>query len=80
VEAVSGCQGGPYAGAVRKLVTTGKVTAPDAMFSDALFLVNHPNWTYQQLQDTPATVVDLMLNIEHGRASVQEARRKKEGA
>lgn len=48
---------------------------PDDDFSVALFLVNHPDWTYRDLMEAPAHIVDLMKQIEQGQAKVAEARR-----
>jgi hypothetical protein len=68
----------PYRKHVRKLVTTRVVNSPDGDFSDALFLVNNPSWTWRDLQETPAKIVLLVKAIQDGRAKVAEARRSKE--
>jgi hypothetical protein len=60
-------------------VTTNKVKSPTDDFSDALFLVNNPSWTYRDLQDTPARVVELVQSIQQGREQVAEARQKSGG-
>lgn len=59
-------------------MTTGSVVAPDQTFSDALFLVNNPSWTYRDLQETPALIVRLMQQIQQGREKVAEARKQQQ--
>lgn len=58
-------------------MTTGSVTPPDQTFSDALFLLNNPSWTWRDLQETPSEVVLLLKQMQSTREKVNEARRGK---
>lgn len=58
---------------------TGKVRSGDGpsdvprddwdLFSDAMFLAEHPGWTWQALRDTPAEVIDLIRKYDEAMAS-----------
>lgn len=46
----------------------------DPALADALWLVDHPGWTWRDLQETPAAVVDLMSRAEGMRADTAAKR------
>jgi len=46
------------------------------MFSDALFLINNPSWTWRDLQETPALIVNLVRDIQNGQEKVKAARER----
>ena len=49
-------------------------TDPEA--ADAMFLDNHPGWTWRDLQDTPVRVIAHLNQIHSIRASEARKRRR----
>lgn len=44
-------------------------SSPDRDVADAMFLTNHPGWTWADLQATPARVLAAIRLIDEGRAN-----------
>jgi hypothetical protein len=63
---------------VKSLAAGLGVRDPDAILTDALFLHEHPGWSWQDLQDTPYEVIDLLRMIGTESAKVASARANKE--
>jgi hypothetical protein len=40
------------------------LTNPDPLLVDALWLVNHPAWSWSDLQAAPAEIIDLITRAE----------------
>jgi hypothetical protein len=40
------------------------LTNPDPLLVDALWLVNHPAWSWTDLQTAPAEIIDLITRVE----------------
>jgi len=55
-------------------VTIEYDTAEEWDLADALFLRNHPGWTWQALQDTPEPVVAILQDLER-RIAERDARK-----
>lgn len=53
--------------------------APSQDFTDAHFLRRHPGWTWRDLQETPADIIDLMLLMDHMEADVAKSRSNSKG-
>lgn len=45
------------------------------MFSDAVFLQNHPGWSWRDLEEAPVELVDAMHALDHAQIQVAKARR-----
>lgn len=55
------------------------MSAPSQDFTDAYFLRRHPGWTWRDLQETPADIVDLMLLMDRMEADVAKSRNTSKG-
>lgn len=51
-------------------------TSDDPNLADALFLVDHPGWTWRALQETPADVIALIHRSEQFLTEERRSRAK----
>jgi hypothetical protein len=53
-------------------VRGASLTNPDPLLVDALWLVQHPAWSWTDLQATPAEIIDLMTRAESAIAAARK--------
>lgn len=63
-----------HRGALRDWVIAGRVRTDDPDLLDALFLLNHPGWTWRALQETPADIIEIITLAESLAASRKTGR------
>ena len=52
----------------------GGVNPSDDRLADVLFLANHPQWTWRDLEDTPEDVIVLMRRLGREQARARESK------
>lgn len=65
--------------AVGTLARGAPVKDPEAVLVDALFLQEHPGWSWRDLQETPYEVIEVMRMLGKATSDVAKAQVRKHG-